>query len=386
MINKLKKFKIFLERIYMFLCNKCLKANNKKIIFESFNGKQYSDNPRAISEMLHSMDFSLEICWLFSEYSDEYNLLPSYVEKKYLGHLERLKEIATAKVYISNQAANPNLYKSKKQLFIETWHGDRAFKKILYDANPNRPTKVYSNKVTDICLAGSQFGIDVYRTAFRYNGEVLNVGCPRNDILVNGDEKRKKQILKSLNIKDKKILLYAPTFRDGDFKEKEIEKIDFSKIKKILEEKTGESWIILLRSHHGSKGFNNNDINDFILNVTDYPDMADLLLITDFLITDYSSSALDFSLTNKPIILFISDYENYKNNCRSYKADPKKVGLLYAENENELEDLILNKNINDFKAANKKANEYYKTNETGTASKTISQIIIDFIYKNEKGE
>ena len=377
-INVLKETLI---KIYTFFYQKIHGIDSNKIVFSSFGGKQYSDSGRIISEQLHSLNNKLKIVWLLNEsaMNDKYGIIPEYVVKSKYSKINILRQISTAKVYISNCQFH-NYYRNNKQLFIDTWHGDRGFKKILYEGHDKktRTWRVYDNMNVNYCIAGSEFGKERYRKAFDFNGDIINEGMPRNDILINKNN-RINEIKEKFGITNEKILLYAPTFRDNDY---DYQKLDFD-LKKVLFElsKDGYEWKVIIRSHVLSKGITTEFDEGKIINLTDYPDMTDILSITDFLITDYSSSAADFALTLKPIILLLFDYNEYKNNCRNFIADPKKVGFIYANSELELINIIKNTTYEEYKEACKKVNDYYKIHETGKSTNYICKIIMDFINK-----
>lgn len=380
-LNLKYNVKSTIKIIYMFCYQKLKGIDNKKIVLTSFYGKQYSDSGRAISEELHRRNKNLKIVWLLTKdaMKDDYKIIPNYVIKKEFNFLNFCKEIATAKVYITNENIE-RIYKNNKQMFIDTWHGDRGFKKILHEAytDGNRPIPVYDDIVTDYCIAASNYGVERYRKAFKYNGTILNEGMPRNDQLVNCN--MDVQIIKNkLGLNDEKLLLYAPTFRDNN-KNIQTTNINFNKILTKLSN-DGNKWKLIIRSHPSSKGLDIIVDEENVIDLSDYPDMTDILLISDFLITDYSSSANDFYLTNKPILLFLYDYEEYKKSCRDFCADPKEVGFIYASTEEELLELIETITEDEYRKSYKKVKQYYNTNETGNSTKVISDIIIDFIKK-----
>ena len=383
-INKIfKRVALLFRRIYMMSYQKIHGINTNKVVISSFGGKQYSDSGRNIGEKLHEIDKNIEIVWILDEKAieDEYKIIPDYIIKVPKTTKNVAKQISTCGVYITNENMPP-IYKNKKQLFIDTWHGDRAFKKIAYDKyeNGEKPAiPIYDNKVTDLCIAASTYGENVYRSAFKYRGKIINVGMPRNDVLI--EKSKTDSIRNRLNLENKKVLLYAPTFRDNN---KDIQniKIDFNKILDVLQKKEGGEWVLITRSHTMSKGVKISADKNKIIDLTDYPDVADILQITDFLITDYSSVATDYALTQKPIILFMYDYEEYKNVCRGFKADPKETGFIYAETEDELLSVIKNTSKADFAKSCKKVNEYYGTNETGKSTEIICNYITDWMKNN----
>ena len=370
-MKKIKeRIKIYLQRFFVIIYGKTHKIQ-KKVLFESFNGKQYSDNTRTISEKLHELYPEFEIVWKINNLNENIKLIiPEYV--RIVNKIQFFKELATCFAYVTNGNMIPNKYKKKGQFFVQTWHADRAIKRVLYDnIDENEGKRLFpitDNKVTDLCVAGSDLGEEVYRTAFKYKGEVLKVGSPRNDALVNANDTIIKNIKKKLNLNNgKKILLYAPTFRDYLNSLQKID-VDIENVLKILNEK--EDWICLIRTHSMSKGF--EDVkNDRIINVTNYPDMTDLLLISDMLITDYSSSASDYILLHRPVILAMFDRKEYEEKCRKFRIDPDEAGFITAYNQEELNSILKNYTEQDFEKSCEKLFNYFKINETGKSAEEI---------------
>jgi len=220
----------------------------KKVIFESFHGAQYSDNPRAISEKLHENLPDYKIVWVTKDILSK-NVLPNYVTTVKTHSLRYYSEFSSSFAFVTNEAIEPDIYKKRNQFFVQTWHGDRAFKKVLYDAHEGkkRPIPIMDNNVTDVCVSGSNYGNDTYRRSFGYNGKILMVGSPRNDILLNAPKDLYSQVRMELGIPEQaKILLYAPTYRK--IKTKQAILVDLNRLYNYLFSK-GENWIILLRAH-----------------------------------------------------------------------------------------------------------------------------------------
>lgn len=341
------------------------------ILFESFNGAQYSDNPRAISEMMHSMYPEYQIAWYLNSGANK-ELVPDYV-KCISNRIEFYKYLFSSFCYVNNcQFQGLKRYKKKGQLYIQTWHGDRGFKKILYEADPDwcRANNMCDNDVVDIALAGSDFGRELYRSAFRYKGQVDALGCPRNERMLQMSLDEKRRIKKELNIDDDiKVLLYAPTFRDNIIDHQQ-GYIDIETTRRQISKKYGGKWIAMVRGHVGKKWMGLNNLNP-VVDVTDYPDMADILAITDFLITDYSSTAFDFYLTDKPMILAIFDLADYEANCRELKFDPVDAGFICAVNQKELEKMIENLDNKLLQETYERIDRVFGTKETGSATKNI---------------
>ena len=204
----------------------------KKILFDSFGGKQYSDNPRAICERMHEIFPDYDLVWVNNDIADKYQIIPSYINLKKRTKLSFYQQLATSFCYVTNENINNNIAKRKKQLFVQTWHGDIGIKKVVYDASPNGKLayKVIDSSVDDICIAGSDLGESTYRTAFKYKGEVLKVGTPRNDRVISMCNKEKDLIRHRIGIKEnKRILIYAPTYRDNLLNTKQESLLDITK-------------------------------------------------------------------------------------------------------------------------------------------------------------
>ena len=348
----------------------------KQIVFSSFSGSKYCDNPRAISEKMHELYPEYKLFWHIT--NDKYDReVPPYVTivRK---QLDFYKSLAESFGYVESNCYGPGIVKKKKQFFIQTWHGDKRFKKILYECNPNRAEPILENKLVDIAIAGSVFGEQSYREAFHYYGKVVNIGSPRNDKLFSISEEERNKIKKKIGVPlFAKVLLFAPTFRDNDKTQQSI-LVDLPQTLSVLSEK-GEKWVGLYRFHPNTN-IKNNYSAENVYNVTDYFDMTDLLCITDFLITDYSSSAGDFVLTDKPVVMATFDQEEYAKNSRDFKVTPAEAGFIVANNQDELNSIIREMSPEQYFEANKRVKEFFGDTETGHASETVCRMI-DQAYK-----
>lgn len=354
-----------------------------KVVFASFNGKNYADNPKAISVILHEMDPDLKIVWAYRNSKNQN--IPQYVRQVKFDSVQYYMELATAKVWVNNGNLLEGTMKRKGQFYIQTWHGDRVPKKVLYDAIELESYKsrhshlvVPEEKLCDLCIAGSDLGESVYRSAFRYKGKILKTGTPRSDALVNFDSHYADEIRHKLKIKDNyHCLLYAPTFRDGTKVNQDVA-VDLSRVLDLLE-KRNEKWICLLRAHVASAGLKYDKNDQRLIDVTSYDDIADLMLISDILLTDYSSCCGDFILLNRPVILCHYDFEKYKNECRGFNIDFDQAGFMIAHNQIELEDIICKLPGVDISENCNKILRYFGTIESGHASKDVCQIILEYM-------
>jgi len=367
-------------KTYMYLCYITRARKEKIVYFASFRG-QYSDNPRAISECLHRMAPEVKIVWLIKPQFKQF--VPDYVVAVSPKLRLVLKAQAQAKVWVMNYVYRKHLgiYKGRDNFYIQTWHGDRGLKTIgnLTDYGKEHYNDTYEISHCDLFVAGSDYGVKKARQALLYEGEVIVEGMPRNDKLVCIDKYNDEviKVKKSLGISDDvKVLLYAPTYRDKMLSQQCV--IDISASLASLE-KSGDKWICLVRYHSLSKGNSIKSDKFVCLDVTAYPDMADLLLVADLLITDYSSSAGDFLLTGKPVVLAHFDRGDYEAQGRPLWVNPEEAGFLVATNQEELNQILSKLYSYNHKAIADRINHFYGTKETGHASEAVARRILQVI-------
>lgn len=370
-------------KTYMYLCYITRPRKEKTVYFASFRG-QYSDNPRAISECLHRMAPEVKIVWLVKPQFKQF--VPDYVITVPPKHRLVLKVQAQAKVWVLNYVYRKQLgvYKGYDNFYIQTWHGDRGLKTIgsLTDYGKKHYHDTYEISHCDLFLAASDYGVKKARQALLYEGEVMMDGMPRNDKLVFIDKfsDEVNKIRKSLGIDDGvKVLLYAPTYRDKKLSQQCA--IDISASLASLEN-SGDKWICLVRYHSLSKGISMNSDKFVCMNVTSYPDMADLLLVADLLITDYSSSAGDFLLTGKPVVLAHFDRGEYEAQGRPLWVNPEEAGFLVVKNQDELNKILSKLYSYNHQAIADKINAFYGTKETGHASEAVVRRILQDLNKH----
>lgn len=377
-MNIKKSIRRFAKNAYLWYCSNVLGVQKNKVVFVSFNGKSYSDNPRAISEALHKECPEAEIVWLFTAPDKKKAIVPPYVKVADMSSVMTYnKELCTCKVLVTNFLL-PKIQKSKKQFFIQTWHGDRAFKKVLLDATHPHVWE-QEEGYCDLAIAGSDYGERQYRSAFAYTGKVLKVGTPRDDRYLDPNPEEIAALRQKIGVPaGKKILLYAPTLRDQarDAGEKQkTQDVDISHTLDALEQKYGEQWVCLVRAHPGVIGLSGIEYSDRIMDVSAYEDMGDLLLISDMLITDYSSCAGDFALLERPLVLFQSDIKDYSQNTRQLYFDVSESPYFIAENQTELETLIVSFTDQRVKENCKAILDFYGTYECGNAAVEVAKII-----------
>jgi len=352
--------------------------NPRKVVFSSFEGRGYSDNPRYISEKLHEMCPDCEIVWLFRKDAIDQVQTPDYVKKQLRINRAGLEEQATARFWVDNFRHTESLWlDGSRQLYIQTWHGDRGFKRVGED-NEKLPYKVL--RIESRCammIAGSEFGKGTYRTAFGFKGEVLMDGCPRNDILMRNDPAEAQAIRRRLGIpSDVKLLMYAPTYRDTRGWQDQDAVLDLTRTLDHLEAHTGQRWRCLYRAHYMNTRLN-VDRDERLIDATKWPEMAELLLVTDMLITDYSSCGGDFALLRRPLFLYHADAEEYLRESRSFYFDIARSPFLVAHSQQELERLIDETDADKARENCEALDRFFGTTETGHASEAVCRYIIE---------
>ena len=352
-------------------------SDTNKVVFMSFRGRSYSDNPRVISERLHARRPETDIVWLFKGdcFREAIKKAPDYVRCVNRQSRKSWVELATARVWVDNFTKDPELrgFPGDKQFYVQTWHGDRPIKKIAYDTDDSfyRLEEECSRVVT-----GSDFGMKMYRTAFRYRGEYINEGAPRNDILVRNDPDDIRRVRAKLGVPEGvKLLLYAPTYREDVSVIPRESRMDLARTLNLLEE-NGDKWMCLYRAHYLSEGIDLEAVQGRLLDMTKYEDMSELLLAADMLLTDYSSCATDYCIMDKPVFMYMADYEHYLSTRACY-YDPHDTPLFIAHHQAELERLIQTTDADAVRANCRSLRDYYGINETGKATDAVCDYIID---------
>ena len=348
----------------------------------AYTFKQYSCNPRYLTEHLLENNTEFEIFWVFRG-----NVDTSGVDKRIkcvrYKSLQYYILVNTAEFFITNARTDPyRIYwhKRKGQKYVMLWHGGVALKRIEKDAEAQlsysylKKAKIDS-KVCDLMVSGCRFQTSLLKEKFWYDGEILERGIPRNDVFFDKARhpEMKERICHKYGISpDSRIVLYAPTFR----RNKSIEpyRIDWSRVVPELRKIYGTEKIsILLRLHPNliGKADASSLINDeSVIDVTRYHDMQELLCVSDLLITDYSSSMFDITMLKKPCMLYATDIEKYN---RGYYFDFAELPFPLARNE---EELIGNIRTFDSAAYDESVESFFEKHiglcEDGNASKAIA--------------
>jgi CDP-glycerol glycerophosphotransferase len=297
-------------------------------VFESYGGLQHSCNPRAICAELQRRAPGLECAWVTR---DGQFTLPAGASQLVTGTREYYEAIAQARYLVTNDLLPRWFRKRDDQFYLQTWHGT-PLKRIGLDIEPpRRPNTIAylerQNEDTpkwDLLLAPNAFATPIFRRAFAFDGEIAETGYPRNDLLRHPErEERAAQVRRLLGIPaGKRVVLYVPTWRDDSFQQGGRYRFDLQLDLDAASEALGGDHVILLRMHFNVRDpLAGSDLGAGLVDVTRYPDIADLYLISDVLITDYSSAMFDFAVTGRPMLFFTYDLERYRDQLRGFYFD-----------------------------------------------------------------
>lgn len=393
LIRILRKLVVFI-RGFIYRCMfTFIPTNNHYIIFDSFMGRGYSCNPKAIYEYIRdNEDFSnYKKIWCYRKgnaFTVDDCIMVRYRSLKYYYYLSR------SKYWIFNSKLSADILKKKDQVYVQTWHGT-PLKKLAKDIDIGEDKTFYRSEMSkqemvksyedderryDYLISPNKFSTEKFQSAFGVTEEkILEIGYPRNDILTNANEEMIKCIKEKLNIPlDKKILLYAPTWRDNTFNAKGYvykPEADFKKWK----EKLSDEWFLIYKPHYLIvNNIDKEEFGDFVYISSNGDDINELYLISDILITDYSSVFFDFGVLRKPILFYMHDLEDYKDNLRGFYLDIFKdlPGPIITDEEKLLNSIININNINEEYL--KDYEEFYNKFcylDNGSASKKLVDVV-----------
>lgn len=316
-------------------------TDSKTVCFRSFNGKAYACSPKAIYEyMLTQERFKdYKFIWVFKE-PEKYAFLEQNRSTTVVQDASRayLQAMSTAKYWIHNYRVSDFIYPKADQVYVQCWHGT-PLKKLGYDiehsdnatdsrAEIRRKYRTDAEKFRAI-LSPSAFASEKFISAWDLKALgkencVIEEGYPRNDCLFHVTADETQSIKKALGIADahKKVILYAPTWRD-DQHDASIGftyrlAVDFDKLQAAL----GEEYIILFRAHYlVASRFDFEKYSGFVYDVSGYDDVNDLYIVSDLLVTDYSSVFFDYANLGRPMLFYMYDFDQYKNQMRDFYLD-----------------------------------------------------------------
>lgn len=373
------------------------KVDNKTVFFETFNGRNYGCSPKAIYEKMITMDEfkDYKFVWSFNNPSkhevkkDKRLIIVKHNSKDYF------KYLSISKYWIVNSIVEERVKKKKEQIYVQCWHGT-PLKRLRYDIEVDGAVLNTISEIRrrndidaarfDYFLSPSKFCTKVFTSAFNLKALgksdiLIEEGYPRNDSLFHFTEKDVTKLKKKFGIKgNKKVILYAPTFRDNQHTSGvgytyELG-IDFASLK----EKFGKDYVILFRAHYFiAKSIDLSKYDGFVIDASDFDDVNELYMVSDIIMTDYSSVFFDFANLKRPMLFYMYDLDLYKGKLRDFYIDLKELPGPITETQEDLEKSL--ENISnyekEYKEKYKKFNEKYNYLDDGDASYRVIKKIFN---------
>lgn len=317
--------------------------DDRTVLLYVYNRKGLCCNPKYILKSLHE------------NYPDYYRIYwiskwPETVERQSWYKVIRLRSIrfyllsGYAGYIISNDLFDNTLLKRKGQIYIETWHGGGLFKKAGYDIVGDKikenAIKAYYGNI-DYLISSNEKLTDIFQKAFRIDrAHILPFGMPRSDVLKE-DKEIYRDVRKAygLDLK-KKIVLYAPTFREGLNTDYLIPENLIDSVLKSLRLRFGGDWAFLYKLHYFEDKAVYAGLIGKVINCSNYYDTQELLCAVDVLITDYSSLLWDYTLLKRPSFRYAPDLRKYEKDERGFYVPYGEWPYPYAENIHDLLNVI----------------------------------------------
>ena len=335
-----KKILYTKRRIYYWWRGLGVTPDEKTVVFNSFNGKTYGCSPKAVYEYMLTQDEFKDwtFIWAFKN-AKKHRFLeenPNTIVVKQTARVYE-KKLIRAKYWITNYRVPDHVWPQKDQVYVQCWHGT-PLKRLGYDLETSenaidsiadiRKKYAMDAEKFNYILSPSGFASEKFTSAWnlketKMEDKVMEIGYPRNDFLINHTQEDIRMIKEKLEIpEDKKIILYAPTWRENQHLPGEGYQfqlpVDFKRWREVL----GEEYVVLFRAHYFiSNSFDFEAFQGFVYDVSQMDDINPLYLAADVLITDYSSVFFDYANLRRPILFFMYDYEQYKHEMRDFYFD-----------------------------------------------------------------
>ena len=370
-------------------------VKKNRIVFDSSLGKSYAGNPRYIYECIVSngYDMKWDCIWFYE--TEKYSI-PGMSRQVRYGRLRYLYYMATAKVWVFDSRQPEFLIRRRGTHYIQTWHGTPLKKLALdmedvfmvgeKDIDTYKELFVKNVHTWDYLISQNSFSTATFRRAFNFEKQMLEIGYPRNDILLREntpDDIRRYR--KNLGLPlDKKIILYAPTFRDDEYSDDDHYQFDPQISFELMQEQLSDEYVIIVKYHYLiMDSVDWSPYEGFIYHFDQSRDIAELYLVSDFLITDYSSVMFDYSILNRPMFFFAYDFHKYKNELRGFYFSYREEmpGPISTTTEELIRD-IRNYDPAEYQEKSRRFREKYNSIDDGRASARVLELMDTLIpYK-----
>jgi CDP-glycerol glycerophosphotransferase (TagB/SpsB family) len=352
------------------------------IVYVAFRG-HFSDSPRALYQELRARGIEATHTWLSAPHTRAG--FPADVTTVTFGSPESIAALEGADLVISNDHIPLDWEKRPGTTYLQTWHGT-MLKRIHNDVlwAPEGRLAYLDQDIArwDLLLSPNAITTERLRRAFGFSGPIHETGLPRNDLLhaPQRDEVRAR-VRADLGIAgDQKVVLYTPTWRDDlVFEGNEGSDFEFPIDLDAFTERLGADHVLLLRLHNMVMDRLDPAEGSVVRDVCGYPDIRDLYLAADLMVTDYSSTMFDFANTGRPMVFFTYDLDRYRDELRGFYFDLEEVapGPLVRTSE-ELVDVIadLDRVSDQYAARYARFQETFTHLEDGAATRRVLDLVL----------
>lgn len=362
-----------------------VKTDPNLILFASYGGRKYDDSPRVVYEYLkmHPISEKHRMVWGFVD-PDDY---PEVENKIKIDTIPYYLTALKAGYWITNSSISRGLdFKKKKTINILFQHGMIGIKRVFTDVLRTENVFVSGfHEKFDMVFIEGKHEIPILSRVWKLPEHVFHMtGLPRNDNLIGYPEDEVKQIKEKLGIPEtKKVILYAPTFRDyykaDDGSSALHIPMDFAKWQAQL----GQEYVLLVTAHYEvAKLLDTLPKNDFVINAFGYPRVNDLLKVADLLISDYSSIVFDYAILERPIFCYGYDLETFQEYRGTYLDIQKLFSQGVIRTETALIEAIQNM---DYQEECRFTREQFKDKYLASYGNAAEKAV-DIIFESQKGQ
>ena len=283
------------------------------VFFESFYGQSSSDNPLGIDAALAAARPQTTRYWSVVDGSVA---VPDGAVRIIEGSREWWHARGASRVLVVNDWLRKRYKRRQHQHVLQTWHGT-MLKRLALDRDPGLRTRIAVKRERarwDALLAQNPYSAEIFRSAYDMRRPIWQEGYPRNDVFADAS-RIPVGAGRARSAGGARVVLYAPTWRDD-----RTEMVDYVDLASFAGE-LGDDHVLLVRGHSRTLRYGQDLEADRLIDVTSYPNMADLLQVADVFVTDYSSAMFDVVGTDKPIIFFTPDLAHYSTDLRGFYFD-----------------------------------------------------------------
>lgn len=329
LLRYLRKHKFYMPTMkFVYTLLRALPLDPDTVVFESNLARQFTGNPRAVYNELVERDDARKKVIITNQRIRNRDPNTTVVKRNSPGFFWNL---ARAKYWVNNQNFPHYIRRRRNGVYVQTWHGT-ALKRMFHDqaaivgrdagymARVQKSVAQWSDLVSP-----NRFTTDALRSSYGYTGPVHELGYPRNDIL---NSPRREQVAEGVRQRlglgpDKVVVLYAPTFRDDKPTARGRFAFEWPFAPEEFHNALGNDVVLLVRTHSlvNTKPRVPRGLRENIIDVSGYPDIQELFLVSDILVTDYSSVFFDYAPLQRPMIFYAYDLENYRDNIRGFYLD-----------------------------------------------------------------